>query len=79
MIGNLKAIMPLIQTLSDSDVKVRWSAVQALAEIGDESAAGPLEGLVAADTGMFSITPTLHVSLRDDAQKAINQILARKK
>jgi HEAT repeat protein len=79
MIGNPKAIMPLIQTLSDSDVMARWSAVQALAKIGDESAVGPLEGLVAADTGMFSITPTLHVILRDDAKKAISQILARKK
>jgi HEAT repeat protein len=79
MIGNPRAIMPLIQTLSDSNVEVRWHAVRALAEIGDESAIGPLEELVAAETGMISITPTLHVSLRDDAQKAISQILARKK
>jgi HEAT repeat protein len=79
MIGAPRAIMPLIRTLGDSDVEVRWHAVQALAEIGDESAIGPLERLVAAETGMVSITPTLHVSLRDDAQKAISQILARKK
>jgi HEAT repeat protein len=79
MIGNPRAIRPLAQMLNDPNAGVRWSAVQALAEMGDESAIGPLERLVAAETGMVSITPTLHVSVRDDAQKAISQILARKK
>jgi HEAT repeat protein len=79
MIGSPRAIRPLIQTLSDSDVGVRWHAVRALAEIGDESAIGPLERLVAGETGRVSITTTLHVSVRDDAQKAISQILAKKK
>ena len=79
MMGSPKAIRPLIETLSDSDVNVRWAAVCALAEIGDESAIEPLERLVAVETGRVSITPTLHVSLRDDAQKAIRQILAKKK
>ena len=79
MIGDPRAIRPLVQTLSDPDAGVRWSAVQALAEIGDESAIGSLERLAAAETGVVSITPTLHFSVRDVAQKAISQILARKK
>lgn len=79
MIGNPRAINPLIQTLGDSDVGMRWHAVKALAKIGDESAVGPLERLRAVETGRFSITPTLNVSVRDDAQEAINQILARKR
>ena len=79
MIGNPKVIRLLVQTLSNPDAGARWRAVRALAEIGDESAIEPLERLVATETGMVSITPTLHVSLRDDAQKAISQILARMK
>jgi len=79
MIGNPRAIAPLIQILSDSDAEMRLHAVKALAEMGDESAIGPLERLVAAETGIVFITPTLHVSVRDDAQKAISQILARRK
>jgi HEAT repeat protein len=59
MIGTSGAIMPLIRMLGDSDVEVRWHAVQALGEIGDESAIGPSEGLVAAETGMVSIASTL--------------------
>jgi HEAT repeat protein len=79
MIGSPKAIRPLIQALSDSDVNVRWHAVDALAKIGDESAIEPLQRLVATETGTVTITPTLHFSVRDDAQKAISQILAKKK
>ena len=79
MIGNPKVIGLLIQTLSDPDAGARWRAVRALAEIGDESAIEPLEGLAATETGRIAITPTLHVSVSDEAQKAICQILARKK
>ena len=79
MIGYPKVIRLLVQTLSHPDAGARWRAVRGLAEIGDETAIEPLERLVATETGMVPITPTLHVSLRDGAQKAISQILARKK
>ena len=77
MIGSLKAIEPLIEILNDSNAEVRWNAVKALAEIGDERAIAPLEQLAAIDAGSFSITPMLHVNVRDDARQALKQIKAR--
>jgi len=77
MIASPKAIEPLIEMLNDQDAEVRWHAVKALGEIGDEKAIAPLERLAATDTGRFSITPTVYVSVRDDAKKAVNQIKAR--
>ena len=77
MIGNPNAIEPLIEMLDDPEAEVRWHAVKALEEIGDQRAIAPLERLAATDMGRFSITPMVHVSVGDDARKAVNQIKAR--
>lgn len=74
MIGSREAVAPLIQTLNDPDVEVRWHAVQALASIGDGRAILPLEQMAATDNGSFSITSSLHVYVADDARKAILEI-----
>jgi HEAT repeat protein len=77
MIGDPRAIAPLIKTLNDNDVEMRWSAIQALADIGDRSAIEPLNRLIAIEVGIFSITPTLQVNVKKDAEDAVNQIIAR--
>ena len=75
-IGNPKAVNALIQGLKDPDTQVRWSAVQALAKIGDERAIQPLEQVAG---GSVSMAPFGMISVREDAQKAIKQIEERTK
>lgn len=77
MIGNPKAVDSLIEMLNDSNTELRWSIVQALGKIGDERAIAPLQRLATFDTGGFSITPNLYIKVKDDAQKALQQIKAR--
>lgn len=79
MIGNRVAIKPLVEMLNDPEPKVRWHAVKALEEIGDQTAIMPLEQVAATDAGSFSITPTLQVDVRAAALEAVNQIQARTK
>ena len=77
MIDNPRAIDPLIQTLNESNVQLRWHAVQALAKVGNARAVAPLERLVANETESFSITPTLEVNVKNAAQTAVHEILRR--
>lgn len=79
MIGTPVAIKPLVELLNDPEAEVRWHAVKALEEIGDETAIAPLERVATTDTGSFSITPALRVDVREDARKAIKQIKAHLK
>ena len=77
MIGDPRAIAPLIKTLNDKDVEMRWHAIKALADIGDRSAIEPLKKLIAIETGFFSITPKVQVNVKRDAEDALSQIMAR--
>jgi HEAT repeat protein len=79
MIGSDRAVEPLLTTLSETDPQIRWHAMQALAEIGDHRALAPLADLACTETGEFSITPGLRVSLKDEIQKAVDHIKARLK
>ena len=74
MLGDRKAVEPLVTILSDSDVQVRWHAIRALAELGARSALPQLRRLAISDDGEFSITPTLRISMKEEARKAIEQI-----
>jgi|ERR1041384_203182 HEAT repeat protein len=77
MIGDSRAIEPLIQILNEPDAFLRWSAVKALEKIGDERAVLPLERLATDDAGHFSITPDLHMSVDEAARKALRTIKER--
>jgi HEAT repeat protein len=76
MIGASAATEDLVLTLEDVDVRVRWSALRALAKIGDANAIPALHRLAAHDSGEFEITPTLRIVMKYEAQKAIQQIEA---
>ena len=79
MLKDGRAVEPLITTLSDSDVEVRWTALKALVKLGERRAVPELERMAASDEGGFSITPELHIVMRDEARKAIEQIEAGRK
>lgn len=74
MLGDRRAVEPLVTILSDRDVQVRWHAMRALAELGARSALPELRRLAISDDGAFSITPTLRISIKEEARKVIEQI-----
>lgn len=76
MLRSVKAIGPLIYTLGDDDVQVRWHAVRALVSLGGRQAIGRLRQMSLSDDGEFSITPTLKISMREEAKKAIKELEA---
>jgi HEAT repeat protein len=69
-----RAVEPLIETLVDENVEVRWHAVQALAKLGNRRAIPELQRIADNDEGEFTVTPTLHIVIKDDAKKAIEKI-----
>ena len=77
MIGSTTAVEPLISTLDDSHVRLRWSALRALARLGDVRSLPALRRLAATDNEELLITPKLRFIMRDEAAKAIRQIKSR--
>ena len=77
MIGDSRAIQPLIQSIKTSDVEFRWSVVKALGEIGDETAIPYLENLEKTDNGSFNITDYLKVTIKEAATEAKRYIEKR--
>ena len=74
MLKDERAVEPLIATLSDSVVEARWHALRALAELGERRALPELKRVAASDGGDFSPTPTMRIVMKDEAQKAIEEI-----
>ena len=78
IIHNERAIGPLIQTLKDPNIVLRWNTIKALEEIGDCRATPELEKVASSDTGEFSIsTKGPMIKIRDEALKAIDSIKQR--
>jgi HEAT repeat protein len=74
MLKDERAVEPLVNTLGDSDVEVRWTALKALVKLGERRAVPALERMAVSDEGRFSITPELHIVMKEEARKAIEQI-----
>ncbi len=77
MLNSSEAVGPLIDTLSDDDVQVRWHALKALASIGDRRAIPRLRELSIRDEGEFSITQILKIKMKEEARKAVEEIESR--
>ena len=78
-LDDAKSIETLIKKLNDKDHRIRWHAINALAEVGDRSAIEPLNQLIAVETAIYSIKPTFQGSLKKAAEIAVSQIMARVK
>jgi HEAT repeat protein len=74
MIGDRRAVQPLIDVLDDPDVELRWSAIGSLGRLRAAEAVPALRRLAAADAGGFSITTSLHVTVRQAAAEALARI-----
>ena len=76
-IDDPRTIDPLIHMLNESNVQLRWHAVQGLSNIGSARAVEPLGRLAAHETESFSITPNIEVNVKKAAQAAIHKIKER--
>ena len=76
MIKDQRAVEPLIRTLNDGDVHLRWSVVGALGKIGDARALPYIEYVAANDKDEFSPMPNWTLTVKKAAEDAIKKIVA---
>ena len=76
MIDSSKTTALLIKALEDLDTRKRWSAIRALAKIGDNGAIEPLKQLIAVETSVLPVPNALPIDLKKNAEEALKWIIA---
>jgi HEAT repeat protein len=74
LIGDRRAVRPLIDVLDDPDVELRWHAVVSLGKFRAVEAVTALRRLAAGDDGGFGIGKSLRVTVRNAAAEALRKI-----
>jgi HEAT repeat protein len=77
IINDHRAVEPLIRTLSDNDVHLRWSVIGALGKIGDTRSLPYLEHIAANDNGEFSPMPNWTLTVKKAAEDAMKKLSAK--
>ena len=77
MIGDTRAIPSLIKALDDNDPEIRWSAINALGNVGDLTAVVALEELSEFDREKFIPYRGHEIDNRAAARDAIDRIKSR--